>query len=321
MAAQCFSDKKDTALATWAGFLAGILADADLFIRSSDDPLLSIEYHRHFTHSLFFVPLGGFIAAVLIWWLLKKKPSFSKLCMFTLLGYATHGLLDACTSYGTRLFWPFSDQRVAWDTIAIIDPVFSGGVGLMVALAYFRKNPLAARIGLAFALVYLLAGALQRDRATDGLLELAKTRGHAVERVTAKPTLFNLILWRGIYESEGRFHMDAVRVGIFSGVTVYPGESVEKFRPHEAFPTLAKDSTLYRDIRRFAHFSEGYMALRLGRPNIVGDMRYAALPHQTKPLWGIEIDINAKNRHVPFINFHKMDKETWNIFWLMLRGK
>ena len=41
------------------------------------------------------------------------------------MGYATHGLLDSCTSYGTQLFWPFSDVRVAWDTMSIVDPLFT----------------------------------------------------------------------------------------------------------------------------------------------------------------------------------------------------
>ena len=41
------------------------------------------------------------------------------------MGYATHGLLDSCTSYGTQLFWPFSDERVAWDTMSIVDPLFT----------------------------------------------------------------------------------------------------------------------------------------------------------------------------------------------------
>ncbi|MGY9062766.1 MAG: metal-dependent hydrolase, partial [Rhodospirillales bacterium] len=33
------------------GFLAGMAADLDTFIRSSEDPLLYLEYHRQFTHS------------------------------------------------------------------------------------------------------------------------------------------------------------------------------------------------------------------------------------------------------------------------------
>lgn len=38
--------------ATVIGFIAPLLADADVLIRSSTDALLTLQYHRHFTHSL-----------------------------------------------------------------------------------------------------------------------------------------------------------------------------------------------------------------------------------------------------------------------------
>ncbi|MEM6581360.1 MAG: metal-dependent hydrolase, partial [Pseudomonadota bacterium] len=48
------------------GFLAGMTPDLDVFIRSSEDPLLFLEYHRHFTHSLIFIPIGGFISSLIL---------------------------------------------------------------------------------------------------------------------------------------------------------------------------------------------------------------------------------------------------------------
>ena len=50
------------------GLAAGLLADADVLISSANDPLLNIEYHRHFSHSLFFIPIGAAIA-----WMLGRK--------------------------------------------------------------------------------------------------------------------------------------------------------------------------------------------------------------------------------------------------------
>ena len=34
------------------GFIAGMAPDLDVLIRSDTDPLLFLEYHRQFTHSL-----------------------------------------------------------------------------------------------------------------------------------------------------------------------------------------------------------------------------------------------------------------------------
>ena len=46
--------------------------------------------------------------------------------------FATHALLDAFTGYGTQLWLPFSNQRVAWHGLSIIDPLFT--VPLLLAL-------------------------------------------------------------------------------------------------------------------------------------------------------------------------------------------
>ncbi len=53
------------------GALAGLAPDADVFIRSSNDPLLGIEYHRHFTHALAFAPVGAAVVSG-IWWIRRK---------------------------------------------------------------------------------------------------------------------------------------------------------------------------------------------------------------------------------------------------------
>ena len=46
------------------GAVGGVLPDADIVIRSSADPLLAIQYHRHFTHALAFIPVGGIVATL-----------------------------------------------------------------------------------------------------------------------------------------------------------------------------------------------------------------------------------------------------------------
>jgi len=98
---------------TLIGFLAGLAPDLDVLIQSSDDPIIFLEYHRQFSHSLFFIPFGSLLVTLCIFPFLRGSISLKIVYIASFLGYATHGLLDACTSYGTQLFWPFSDQRVA----------------------------------------------------------------------------------------------------------------------------------------------------------------------------------------------------------------
>ena len=124
-------------------------------IRSASDPLLSIEYHRHFTHSLFFVPIGALIAALLSWPLFRTKLPFSRLYYFSFLGYALSGVLDAFTSYGTYLMWPLIDEPFAWNLVSIVDPVFTGGLLLTVLWSLFKLKVRPSQLGLLFCGIYL----------------------------------------------------------------------------------------------------------------------------------------------------------------------
>ena len=114
-AAQLKAEPQQLKQAALLGAISGMAADLDIFIRSNTDPLLSLEYHRHFTHSLAFIPIGGVLCAIFFYLIFRKRwqLSLKQSLWWCILGYGTHALLDACTSYGTRLYWPFSDQRVA----------------------------------------------------------------------------------------------------------------------------------------------------------------------------------------------------------------
>ena len=126
------------------GATAGMLPDVDFFISSSTDPLLNIEYHRQFTHSLVFILLGGVLAALP--WLLAKKlrSQWRAVLLAGVLGYATHGLLDACTTYGTHLFWPFSPERSSWNLMTTIGPLFTLSLLLGLIFSSIRKSRLPA---------------------------------------------------------------------------------------------------------------------------------------------------------------------------------
>lgn len=301
------------------GAFAGLLADADVLIGSADDPLLTLDFHRHFTHALVFVPVGALIAAIVAWPFVRRRLGFRTTCAITFFGYLPSGLLDACTSFGTHLLWPFSDARVAWSVIAVVDPVFSLVLAAGIALALTRGEAWPARVALVLALAYLGTGWLQHERARSVATRMAADRGHDVTRLEVKPTLGNLVLWRSIYESGHRFHVDAVRVGVAAPTRVYPGESVERFSL-AAVPTLDPTSRLWHDIERFTRFSDGFVAVHPQRPAVLGDVRYAMLPTSALPLWGIELNVAVPDRHAALLTFREADATLRRQFLAMLRG-
>jgi inner membrane protein len=324
VAAASPAKKTDTIrLATVVGGLAGMLADADIFIRSAADPLLNIEYHRHFTHALLFIPLGGAIAASLLWLLLRGRKPFGMLYAFSVAGYATSGLLDACTSYGTRLYWPFSDARVAWNIISIVDPVYTLTILVLVILGMVRRSSRCMRVAAAFALGYLALGVVQRERAFAVQAELVEQRGHGqqVTMATVKPSLGNLVLWRSLYRYGDRFHVDAVRVGPLGGKRVYQGETVAALDLDDLLVDLPVDSVLAHDLLRFEHFSAGYLAYHPALPGVIGDCRYAFLPGSIEPLWGITFDRSRPADHVRFGMFREAGVQERKELLRMVRGK
>ncbi len=321
--AQSCSRKSETRIATIVGFLAALLADADALIRSAADPLLTLEYHRQFTHSLVFIPAGALLASLILWPVFKAfghPLGFRRIYLYALLGCATSGLLDACTSYGTHLLWPFTDARIAWSIVPIFDPLCSLILGAAMFVGLRWSKTLPARIGLLLAAAYLSVGWFQHQRAEDTMRAIIVLRGHEAEKLTVKPTMGNLLLWRSIYRDGGIYYVDAVRAGVGETTRVYPGNTVRAFDLSRDLPALAPTSVLHRDIRRFDFFSDGYLALHPEDPGLLGDVRYAMLPTIVRPLWGIRLDMQHPEAHVQFETSRRMSRQEIDRFIGMLRG-
>ena len=301
------------------GFLAGLAPDLDVLIRSSNDPILFLEYHRQFTHSLFFIPFGSLIIALLIFPLLKRSMGFKTVYLASLLGYATHGLLDACTSYGTQLFWPFSNERVTWNNISIIDPLFTIPILIFVGTAIKTKKRLFSFFAIGWAAFYLSLGFVQYERTLLTAIELAHSRGHNAERLTLKPSFGNLILWKSIYQHEEKFYVDAIRTVRSS--TWCSGENIRMFDYQQHLPDLDEDSQQKKDIERFRWFSQDYLGFDEEK-NLVTDVRYSMIPNQIAPMWGLVIDDQQDvNEHAIWWTSRSLDQSQLDLFKEMLSGK
>lgn len=268
--------------------------DLDVVIRSSTDPLLALEYHRQFTHSLLMIPLLGGIVGFLLYWLLGKRwgLGWRQCVLWATLGYATHGLLDGCTSYGTQLLWPLSDRRFAWDTISVIDPLFSLPLMAALVLSIRRRSRACLFAGVGWAACYLGLGFIQHERALSMGEAIVEARGHQPLRLEAKPGFGNIVVWKVVYETGERFYVDAVKPGLLQQ-RVWQGSSVRKLDIGRDFPWLNRSSQQWRDVLRFDHFSNGYLALDQRHPGRVVDMRYSMLPQEIEALWGIELTPGA----------------------------
>jgi inner membrane protein len=272
---------------TWLlGALGGMAADLDIFIRSSTDPLVGIVYHRHFTHSLAFVPVGGLVVALP--WLLRRREAGQRraIAAATTIGYATHALLDCCTSYGTMYWWPFSDERVAWSFISIIDPLYTLPLlfGVFFTAMRGRRRPVA--IGFAIAHVYMALCGIQKLRALALRDRLAEERGHVVERAMVQNLMASNIGWRSLYEFDGRIWADAIYTPLSGPAVVREGQSAALGSVEDLPATLRRPGRPLEAYRTFVWFASGWVVV--GRENdrlVVCDVRYSTDPGGFASFW------------------------------------
>lgn len=267
-----------------------------MFIRSGADPLLAIEHHRGFTHSLLFVPVGGIVAAL----------PFSRQREAALGGiaaYASHALLDAATTFGTQLFWPFSRLRVGLDIISIVDPLFTLIVLAGVLGAFASKRRVVATALIA-AMAWLGAGAVQRGRALDAQRRVAAARGDRITRAAVFPTIGNTMVWRAIYETNGMFRVDRIRVSWIGEATYTAVAHVP--RAENALP-------------RFSWFCDDWVARAPDDPTLIGDARYSLRNDRYDPVWGIRLRPGA-HPPVEWVDRSRTRRVDTRELWDELRG-
>ena len=289
------------------GAIGGILPDADILISSTQDPLLAIEYHRHFTHAFVFIPIGAVIAALP--WLIKKRHRLDWRIILAAsgIGYATHGLLDACTNYGTHLLWPFSTLRTAWHWITTIGPALTLLLLIGVIFAVRKQSRLPATVALLLAFSYIGNAAIHREHALDVQQTIASERGHVRAREEMFPTVGNPFIWRSVYQADHMLYTDRIRV-IGKNIPLWKeGSAVRLLHEQDLPPEARADPRVRRDFARFSYFSDGWVARATADPSVIGDARYSLRTDVFEPIWGVRfypgtpsltewVDRTAKNR-------------------------
>ncbi|MCC5913583.1 MAG: metal-dependent hydrolase [Balneolaceae bacterium] len=302
------------------GFVSAMLADLDIFIHMPGDPLFNIEVHRQFTHSLVFIPFGGLFATLLLWFIMRRWFGFKELSIYCTIAYATSGILDAFTSYGTQLLWPFLDTRFAWNVVSVLDPLLTVGLLLLVGLGIWKKRKAFTWAAWGWLALILLFGWFQNERIQNVIHKTAVERGHTATELVVKPTIGNQLLWRANYIHDDRVWTYGVRAGLFSESIVYTGEDSPLIIPERDFAEY-EGTTMYNDLKRFSHLSEGFLVRHPDKPEVIGDGRYSMLPTSMIPLWGVETDTTQTDKHLPFLYFRDASDEVRSRFTDMLLGR
>jgi inner membrane protein len=168
--------------------------------------------HRGYTHSIVMAPLMALIPMLLACAVSRSMRGWKAAYVLSLIGVASHLLLDWTNSYGVRFLLPFSSQWFRLDLNNIVD------LWIWVVLLIASLGPLLGRLvsseigaksgsgrGLAiFAMAFLLVYDFGRYLAHQRAVETLNSRiylGGAPIRVAAFPTGFvNPFEWSGWVE-------------------------------------------------------------------------------------------------------------------------
>jgi inner membrane protein len=267
-----------------AGAALGTLPDLDSLPLAllTDDPVLRMTWHRGPSHSLFVLPVLGW----LLWrWFRGRggRVAEAPLHWFRAIQLAllTHPLLDAFTVYGTQLFWPLPVRPAMWSSVFIIDPLYTVWLLLAVAVAAFAGARRAARHALVAGLVAstaylgwsLAAKAIVDGRADEALV--AAGLGDAPRFSVAAP--FNTLLWRVVAMTPDGFVEGETSLVADDGPVLFRRHV---FAPEARSALAAVDAS--ETVERLRWFNHGFMKpqVRDGRL-VLSDLRMGAEPDYT----------------------------------------
>lgn len=286
--------------------IAGLVAmspDLDIFFSNKDDPLSGLVIHRGITHSLFFGP----VVAPLLGYIIsrfsptaQKKEDFFFYTLLCFLALESHVLLDLCTSYGTQIFAPFSNLRLAIDVVAVVDPFYTLPllVSFVLGLYFTKHNPQKALLigrltlllstGLLFIFYHINQTLVTTAQSS---LNLHENTPYVIK---SYPTLLQPFYRRITAESSQK--QCVTHISLFKTHRIhwrcYPKT------PHWAIDALEKTY----EARVFKWFAMDQVVFELSHPTpetievIMSDLRYSQ--PDGKPLWGIRQLFDKNNTPV-----------------------
>ncbi len=212
--------KKIGGKAAIIGAVVATIPDLDVALLPFYDSIQGISIHRGYSHSIVFSILGSllltFILGRLKWF---KSITFRRLFVFNWLVLVTHMLLDAFTAYGTQLFLPFSDLRVSFDSINIIDPVYTlpllFGLGFTIYQQYINNDQsIANHVGLVVSTLYLLFTLGHKQHITSGIKAELQEQNISYHSLKTIPVGIGNGNWYGVAKND-----ETLYIGKYSDYT------------------------------------------------------------------------------------------------------
>lgn len=321
------------------GVIAGELPDIDTFYSyGTAEGILS--FHRGITHALIWQPITAFVLAFLGYYLffrskkslappshtpvlLKQPVPFISLFFIALIALYTHVYLDVMTTYGTQIFLPFSDQRIFYPSMFIVDLLLLlPAAGMLIyalrqsptlhfpvpesapARIFSKKSCIAARIGLLWMLLYPLINLGINHGATLWYAKELKENNATISLMTEP---FSPFFWKLVREDATSYSIGTISLG--SSIENVQFLSFTKANP-VFLDMLSSRINIFDFYRNFSTFivqekkpEKNASTEQALTRYIFSDIRYITTPQsllhwfgKTNPFFQIEVIIHDTNK-------------------------
>ncbi len=259
------------------GAIAGTIPDLDILAYSLTDTITAIEWHRGFSHSILFCVLFAPVLGVLVNKLERKfqlgwKPWALLFfwCLFT------HPLLDAFTTWGTQLFWPF-ETRLAFNSIFVIDPLYTLPFLILTVLVLFYKRDSKRRrrlnmAGLTISTTYLLLTLVIKQMANQKFEQALLDQGIAYQEISTRPSPMNTILWNANIDTEDSY--------LLADYSFFDSAPI-RFTAYPKNRTASAEIMEYPNVHRLITIAEGWFIIEQKEDQWnFYDLRFGLIPRK-----------------------------------------
>jgi inner membrane protein len=264
------------------GIALGTLPDLDVLAYPWLDQMQQLYWHRGISHSLFFILLASPLFGWLIHRFHRSRVSLLRASLTVAAILLTHVLIDVFTVYGTSVFEPFSQVRVGFNNLFIIDPLYTLPLlaGLLVAWFCQTDSPLRSRAnatGLILSTLYVVWSLGAKTWADQQFAKALNEQGIPFTQRMSSPTPFNTFLWRSLAANE-----EYLWIGYFS-IFDRPGKIHFDRLPRNL--SLLEGTTDTRAVQTLAWFSNGYHRATMENGQLVmSDWRFGEIRPHFDPL-------------------------------------
>lgn len=195
------------------GAIVATIPDLDVMLHLFYDKFEMLSIHRGFSHSILCSILGTFLISFVLsqikWF---QNIAFKRLLLFTWLCLFTHTLLDTFTAYGTQLFLPFSDRRLGFDSINVVDPVYTVPliIGLILSLWIYKSSPKRPKFnafGLIISSAYLVFTLFNKEVITAKISSRLLGKNIEYNSLLTMPVGIANINWYGVAKGSDSIYL------------------------------------------------------------------------------------------------------------------